>query len=277
MVGQALGDALGFVVEGYPPETCRGYVDSAVWPRRLPLTGRGRGEYPVGQYTDDTQLARELALSLVDRGGFDPQDYAARISALGTRDRIVGIGLATRSAVRRLLGGISWDAAGAPAGEAGNGTAMRAAPVGLLLCHDHAAMISVAHQQGWITHHDPRCSAGSVAIAGATALAVTGEATDASALCARLAEWTEPFDSELARALLELPGWVGRAPEDALAEISRVGVPPQATSTTGPESRRSLPRASCGASTRSCDRHTTTGRRSARRSRWEAMSTRQRR
>ena len=30
LVGQALGDALGFVVEGQPPEVCREYVDEVL-------------------------------------------------------------------------------------------------------------------------------------------------------------------------------------------------------------------------------------------------------
>ena len=27
LIGQCLGDALGFIVEGHPPRTCRAYVD----------------------------------------------------------------------------------------------------------------------------------------------------------------------------------------------------------------------------------------------------------
>jgi hypothetical protein len=53
----------------------------------------GCGRYPFGQYSDDSQLARELVLSIVDRGKFDAVDYAGRIAALFREDRIVGRGL----------------------------------------------------------------------------------------------------------------------------------------------------------------------------------------
>lgn len=35
LVGQALGDALGFIVEGCPPTECEAYVEAALRPRRL--------------------------------------------------------------------------------------------------------------------------------------------------------------------------------------------------------------------------------------------------
>ena len=50
----------------------------------------GRGRYAFGQYSDDSQLARELVVSIVDRGKFDAVDYASRIAALFRENRIVG-------------------------------------------------------------------------------------------------------------------------------------------------------------------------------------------
>ncbi len=108
LVGQSLADALGFVVEGASPEVCAAYVDSALRPRRL-TKRHTRGRYPLGQYSDDSQLARELASSLVARGGFDPSDYAARIAALFVEDRIVGRGRATEQAAYRIADGTPWD------------------------------------------------------------------------------------------------------------------------------------------------------------------------
>src|SRR5579864_8983200 len=107
LVGQALGDDLGFVVEGRGPNVCAAYVESALRPRRL--TGYSRGPFPIGQYSDDSQLARELALSLVACGGFDPTDYAARIAALFTENRIIGRGRSTEEAAYRIAQGCPWD------------------------------------------------------------------------------------------------------------------------------------------------------------------------
>ena len=39
VVGQCLGDALGFVVEGYPPETCAEYVNTFLRTDRTGETG----------------------------------------------------------------------------------------------------------------------------------------------------------------------------------------------------------------------------------------------
>ena len=66
-------------------------------------------EAPTGQYTDDSQLARELMQSWVSCGGFNPVDYANRIAAIFVEDRIVGRGMATHHAAMRLADGNAWD------------------------------------------------------------------------------------------------------------------------------------------------------------------------
>jgi len=58
LMGQALGDALGFPVEGHLPGPCRAYVGGKV--PGLKPGHMGRSPFVFGQYTDDTQLAREL-------------------------------------------------------------------------------------------------------------------------------------------------------------------------------------------------------------------------
>jgi ADP-ribosylglycohydrolase len=103
---------------------------------------------------------------------------------------------------------------------------MRAAPVGLLLSHDPAALIRTAHDQGRITHQDLRCSAGAIAIAGATAAAAAEGRIEAPVLCASLAEWTRPFDPILAAALEQLPHWAEDPPERAAPRIARIGSEP---------------------------------------------------
>jgi ADP-ribosylglycohydrolase len=224
LIGQCLGDALGFVVEGYPPSTCKAYVDGVLRAGRA--REAARKPFAFGQYTDDSQLARELARSLTERRGFDPEDYAERVAALFVEDRVVGRGMATERAAFRLAAGVPWDRAGTPPPSAGNGSAMRAGPIGLMFFRDPGRMVQVAHDQGRITHRDRRCSAGAVAIAGAVALALREVGTDAKAWTAQLAEWTQPFDPILASALGRLPEWLARSPAGACAEISKVGLEP---------------------------------------------------
>ena len=64
LIGQCLGDALGFVVEGFAPAACKRYVEDIL---RSGKAGEfGQWPFPFGQYSDDSQFARELLL-LVNR------------------------------------------------------------------------------------------------------------------------------------------------------------------------------------------------------------------
>jgi ADP-ribosylglycohydrolase len=220
IVGQALGDALGFVVEGQPTEVCQEYVDDVLG-RDKEL---GRGRIPFGQYSDDTQLARELVRSYVARGRFDPEDYARRISAIFCEGRIVGRGRSTEEAAERLARGVPWYGAGTPPPSAGNGSAMRAGPIGLIFHDDPEDLVRAATEQGIITHADPRCSAGAIAVAGAVALALRPRPVEPAPFLAHLAELTEGVELRFASGLTRLARWLSLPPEEAATRISREGL-----------------------------------------------------
>ena len=123
MLGTGIGDALGRAAEGLSPRNiieAYGTVDSFIpW--------HGWVDGPTGTLTDDTELALCIAESIVECGRFDPQDLADRFAAWVRVGR--GVGSATRAACRRLPMGAPWYEAGSAS--AGNGAAMRAAPIGL--------------------------------------------------------------------------------------------------------------------------------------------------
>lgn len=221
LLGQCLGDALGFPVEGHPPEVCARYVAALDPSGERSL--RGRGRFPFGQYTDDSQLARELLQSVVACRRFDPADFAARIAAIFAEERIVGRGRATEAAALRLVQGVPWQRAGTPAPAAGNGSAMRAGPVGLVFWSDPDALVQAAHDQGRITHQDPRCSAGAVAVAGAVALALHPGPLDPAEFVRRLVGWVRPIDGGVADAFTRLPAWLRLPPGRAAAPIAALG------------------------------------------------------
>ena len=224
LIGQCLGDALGFIVEGHPPSTCSRYVDDAV---RTGNTHKlRRGPYPFGQYSDDSQLAREMIISIVECGGFTPVDYANRIATLFEQDRVVGRGAATTAAARRLIRGIHWTKSGEPSPSAGNGSAMRAAPVGLLCYGDPDALIRTVVDQSRITHQDPRCAAGSIAIAGAVTLNLQEHNVPIEEFTTRLSSWVEDFDEILAEGIQNIPQWLNQSPSSVAAEVSKVGIAP---------------------------------------------------
>jgi ADP-ribosylglycohydrolase len=222
LIGQCLGDALGFVVEGFSPAACERYVEDFL------KTGRfgefGRFPFPFGQYSDDSQLARELLQSFAARSTFDPEDYAERIMRIFAEQRIVGFGYSTKEAVKRLFQGIPWHESGAPPPSAGNGSAMRAAPVGLMYFDDPQALLRTAHDQGRITHRDPRCSAGAVAVSGAVAQVLGEKSISPGPFIATLAEWTRTVEPEMASEIEKLPALLTTEPREAAAIISQAGI-----------------------------------------------------
>lgn len=224
LIGQCLGDALGFPVEGDGPDTCRRYVDDVL---RAARAGEvGRGGFPFGQYTDDSQLARELLQSYVACGEFDVEDYARRIAAIFEEHRIVGRGRATTRAAQLLIRGVSWKESGTPPPSAGNGSAMRAGPVGLICYDDEKRLVEVAEKQGVITHRDPRCSAGAVAIAGAVNLVLREKEIVVEEFVAQLSEWMRPIESSFADYVMRLSRWVALCPEEAAEPIVPAGKDP---------------------------------------------------
>jgi ADP-ribosylglycohydrolase len=223
ILGQALGDALGFVVEAQPPEAAREYVDR--WLRAGRAGERAHAQFPFGQYTDDTQLSRELLRSFRECGRWDPAAFAARLAELFRERRDVGAGRGTRAAALRLLAGVPWHESGTPAPYAGNGSAMRAGPLGLLL-PDRVAMTRAAREQSRITHLDPRCASGAVAIARAVALAARREPVDPGPFLADIASSAEVDDVSVADAIRALEGWVSLDPVSAARHVYDAGLDP---------------------------------------------------
>lgn len=223
LLGQALGDALGFVVEAEPPEVARTYVEQ--WLRTGRAAERAHPEFPFGQYSDDTQLARELLRSYRDSGRWAPAAFAGRIAELFRDQRDVGAGRGTRSAALRLLGGVPWSEAGTPAPYAGNGSAMRAGQLGLLFS-DPEAVSQAAREQSRITHLDSRCAAGAVAVARAVSLAASTTPVQPARFLGEVARAVEPDDKTMAGAILGLQEWASYRPEQAAELVHRRGLDP---------------------------------------------------
>jgi len=222
LIGQCLGDATGYVVEGFSPEACRRYVEDILKTERAGEFGHW--PFPFGQYSDDSQLARELVLSYVNCKKFDPRDYSERIKAVFAERKVVGYGEATWDAAVRLVNGTPWEESGTPAPSAGNGSAMRAAPIGLFFFDDTELLACGAHDQGRITHKDPRCSAGAVVVSGAVALVLQGQPINSDSFISTLADWSNRIEPAFASELEKLKVWISMPPEEAVEYISKAGI-----------------------------------------------------
>jgi len=121
MLGLALADAMGARYEGGPLGRVRALDDTG----------------SVLTWTDDTEMARGLAESLVACRGLDA-DHLARTWAESMQPRR-GYGAGARKLLERIRSGAHWREANRsvfPEGSFGNGAAMRAAPLGLCFRDD---------------------------------------------------------------------------------------------------------------------------------------------
>jgi ADP-ribosylglycohydrolase len=223
LLGQALGDALGFVVEARPFEVAGRYVDQYL---RVGRAGDlGHPDFAFGQYSDDTQLARELLLSVLDAEGWSPEAFARRLSVLFERGEDVGAGPGTRAAASRLNAGTHWSLAGTPAPYAGNGSAMRVGPFGLVFA-DTRARVTAAVEQSLVTHLDPRCAAGAVAVAHAVALAADAAPLEPTAFLFEVAALAGEQDQSVASAIRGLAAWTHLPPAEAARWLHAEGLDP---------------------------------------------------
>jgi ADP-ribosylglycohydrolase len=104
---------------------------------------------------------------------------------------------------------------------------MRAAPIGLFFFDDPQTLVRAAHDQGRITHSDPRCSAGAVAISGAVALALQGKTIDSASFISTLATWTKTIEPRFASELSRLTEWLSLPLEEAVVLIADAGFDPE--------------------------------------------------
>jgi poly(ADP-ribose) glycohydrolase ARH3 len=188
LLGLALGDALGAPLEGGP-------IERLMWR----LIGRTRRREI--RWTDDTQMALDLAESLIANRAVNPDDLAQRFAASYRWSR--GYGRGTARLLKRIRRGADWQTANRsvfPEGSFGNGGAMRAPLVGLFFADDPLELKRAACDSARVTHAHPLGIEGAVLLAVATASVMCSRASAAvgakiSAACER-----EPFVERLERA-----------------------------------------------------------------------------
>jgi ADP-ribosylglycohydrolase len=138
----------------------------------------GGGWWAPGEWTDDTAMALALAESIGARGLLDTDDLAQRYIAWANGDG-KGMGRSTRAA---LVGArdapdararaLAHHQAGRLA--AGNGTVMRATPIGLV-APDVRQAVDAAGRDAQLTHGDPGASTASAALCAALLAVRDGE------------------------------------------------------------------------------------------------------
>lgn len=162
LLGLAIGDALGMPFEGWRPTWIMSKLGGRV-KDFLPDSSRG---LKAGQWTDDTKMAQYLSMSIKRSGGrYSPEEAAGWYVRWFDSGDLRGIGGATAESILRLKAGIGWRESG-KTGEyaAGNGTAMRCAPIGLLDHKNLDLLEQDSRDDAVITHNNPEAVAGSRAV-----------------------------------------------------------------------------------------------------------------
>lgn len=175
MIGKCVGDSLGFLVEGHGPKKCQEFVDKFITPIKTPTWIRCEG-LTFGQYSDDSQLARELLVAINDsnNGIVDAKIYGDKLAGMFNPGnyRIVGYGKTCAQAGEALFNGADYKTTGCVTGH-GNGSAMRSAPIGIIFSKaSDADLIDATMKLSSISHARPRCMTGAAVIALATKFAM---------------------------------------------------------------------------------------------------------
>jgi poly(ADP-ribose) glycohydrolase ARH3 len=153
LLGLASGDALGAPHEG-------GVLERWIW--RL----IGRTREGAMRWTDDTQMALDLADSLLAEGALRPDALAQQFASGYRWSR--GYGPGARRVLKLIRRGTPWQRASRVAhaeGSFGNGAAMRAPVLALFWPSDRTALLAAARESAIVTHAHPLGVQGAVMIA----------------------------------------------------------------------------------------------------------------
>lgn len=171
IVGGAIGDALGGVYENVKAQ-----VDL--------------DEFENWQISDDTQLTIATCEAIIEAGGeVRPDLIASRFAEWHKFNRVTKIGASTYKALNELVAGGHWALVGRK-GEhaAGNGAAMRIAPLAFCLDPMKDSDRRTIRDVSRITHHHEEAYAGALAVILAIKFVLAGQWDDSGGLMNLVAE-----------------------------------------------------------------------------------------
>jgi ADP-ribosyl-[dinitrogen reductase] hydrolase len=157
LLGVAVGDALGATAEFMTPAGIRERFGVL-----RDIVGGGWLNLSPGQVTDDTEMTLCVARGIVRSGGWGLEPIADRF-ARWLSGNPADVGATCRRGIEEYLEKGRLEAPPDAQG-AGNGAAMRVAPVALYTLGDEELLSRLAVEQARITHHHPLSDAACVAV-----------------------------------------------------------------------------------------------------------------
>jgi poly(ADP-ribose) glycohydrolase ARH3 len=161
LIGTAVGDALGALIEGRGGLT-RYEINSTI------------KNVPMLSYTDDSHMMIGVAESLIHSRGFNAGDMLKRFIKNYDFEPDRGYGSGPPYIFEQVKRGADWKVVSNDmyqGGSYGNGSAMRAAPIGVFYNNNISELNRVARESSEITHAHPLGKEGSALQAYAIALA----------------------------------------------------------------------------------------------------------
>lgn len=180
----AIGDAMGRPFEGRP----------------RPIKFREHTDWKI---SDDTQLTLATCESIIEVARISPEYIADRFVQWFRDRRLTGMGSSTLKALRDLDAGLHWALAGAT-GEmaAGNGAAMRIAPIAFHLDPGLDEDRQIIRDVSRITHHNEEAYVGALALVAAIRSIAFGNLSSPDQLFASVLGYLP--DSRVRDRILEL-------------------------------------------------------------------------
>lgn len=167
-----------------------------------------RRELPAGQwsYTDDTEMRLSIVAILREHSEIQEAELLKRFAKHFDYTR--GYGPSMQRSLRQLQEGAAardvFQSAFGGQGSFGNGSAMRAGPIGAYFVDDLPQVVEQARRSSMTTHTHPEAVAGAIAVAVAAALASTRSSLQCSEFLHRAIEWVP--DSEVRSKLIRAAG-----------------------------------------------------------------------
>jgi len=157
LLGVAVGDALGATTEFMTPAQIRDRYGVL-----RDIVGGGWLKLSPGQVTDDTEMTLCVARGIVRSGRWDLGPIAERFAHWLSGDP-ADVGATCRRRIEEYMENGRLEASPDERG-AGNGAAMRVAPVALYTLGDEELLSRLAVEQARITHHHPLSDAACVSV-----------------------------------------------------------------------------------------------------------------
>jgi ADP-ribosylglycohydrolase len=236
LIGKAIGDSIGFLIEGHTADSCYEYVDKVISPKIVHLYGidkdigrTGNSRYciiegnekivvfPYGQYTIDTQCARELLLS-IENGVLNIESFKKRMMSLYGLAGLISseqnnisktalIGTPESSFIENIK-------TGTPYKEEKNDPCARVAPLGAVYMSKKDVCKSATSAQASMSNSSETVIACSILIAEATRLALENKIKPYSRynilnsphiFCQQLSNSIMPINPTLGTYVLTMP------------------------------------------------------------------------